>query len=74
MNIPIPKYFGLYNADLKEDPDGKKDWTPQREYYENIAKEAGKASDCIECGQCEGICPQHLEIISLLKNVKERME
>ena len=29
---------------------------------------------CIGCGQCEGVCPQHLEIISLLKNVSEEFD
>ena len=67
--IPIPKCFSLYNADQQE-ADGK-GWTPQGEYYDNLVKNTGKASDCIACGQCEGICPQHLPIIQHLKTVAE---
>ena len=67
MKIAIPKYFSLYNADKKEIKE--KGWTPQAEYYDNLTKSFGKASDCIECGQCESACPQHLPIIKYLKNV-----
>ncbi len=72
QNIPIPKYFSLYNAEHQE-IEGK-GWTPQREYYINLTKEFGKAADCIECGQCEGVCPQHLEIIKLIKDVSKEFD
>lgn len=74
QNIAIPKYFGLFNADVKQDPKGTAGWTVQQEYYANLNKDFGKASDCIECGQCEDICPQHLKIIGFLKDVAERFE
>lgn len=67
MNIPIPEYFSLYNADKQEIKE--KGWTPQGSYYDNLAKRRGKASDCIECGQCEGVCPQHLPVIENLRKV-----
>ena len=28
-------------------------------------------SECIQCGQCEAACPQHLPIISLLEKCRE---
>ena len=71
-NIPIPKYFSLYNIDNQE-PEGK-GWTTQKEYYVNLSEIFGRASDCIGCGQCEGICPQHLPIIGYLKDVARYFE
>ena len=68
-NIPIPKYFSLYNADRQEIPG--KGITPQGNYYDNLTLEFGAAGDCIECGRCEGICPQHLRIKKYLKEVAE---
>ena len=65
--IPIPKCFSLYNADKQEVE--SKGWTPQGEYYDNMIKSTGKASDCIECRQCENVCPQHLPIVKHLKEV-----
>ena len=58
--FPIPKLFALYNQDGTD--------------YEAAVGEGGKASMCVECGQCEGICPQHLEVISYLKDVAEKYE
>lgn len=72
VNIPIPKYFSLYNADMQEATD--KGWLPQTEYYENLTLVFPKASDCIACGQCENICPQHLPVINRLKDVAAHFE
>lgn len=72
QNIAIPRYFSLYNADLQE-VDGK-EWKPQGEYYDRLTKTFGKASDCIACGQCESVCPQHLPVIEHLKTVAKYFE
>ncbi len=66
MNIPIPDYFALLNAE--------KQGTPSDSEYKALTEQYGKASDCIECGQCEGHCPQQLEIIKRLKNVAKVFE
>ena len=73
MNICIPEYFSLYNEDMREDLQ-KKGWTINFSNYEILNKKHGKASDCIGCGQCEGVCPQHLTIIDNLKKVAAHYE
>lgn len=72
MKIAIPRYFALYNADELEK--GQTGWRPQQSYYDRLGLIFGKASDCISCGQCEGICPQHLPIMDLLKTVADHFE
>ena len=72
-HIPIPKYFSLYNEDMRENLE-EKGWTINFTYYENLTERFGKASDCIACGQCEGVCPQHLPIISRMKDVAAHFE
>lgn len=67
--IAIPKYFSLYNADMQEIKG--KSWTPQTGYYNRLTQVFGKASDCVACGQCERVCPQHLPIVEHLKEVAE---
>ena len=72
MNIAIPQFFSLYNADLQE-VEGKP-WTAQGFYYTNLCTEFGKASDCVKCGQCEAMCPQHLPIRRYLEDVAAHFE
>ncbi len=72
QNIAIPKYFSLYNRNLTEAKTKK--WTVEEAYYDRVAADFGKASDCIACGQCESMCPQHLPIIEHLKEVAKTFE
>lgn len=72
MNIAIPKYFSLYNTEMQEL--SSKAWTAQLMLYGHLSEQFGKARECIECGQCEEMCPQHLHIRDWLKKVAERFE
>lgn len=60
QKISIPDYFGLYNEymRMKRHLDGD---------YKNV--QGGKPGQCVLCGRCENVCPQHLKIRSYLKDV-----
>ena len=73
MHIAIPQYFSIYNEDMREHLE-EKGWTINFTNYEILNKKFGKASACIGCGQCEGVCPQHLPIIENLKKVAAHYE
>lgn len=69
-NIRIPDMFSAYNT--------KKifgDWNADC-YYNNVAidTEHARASECLKCGMCERVCPQHLSIRNLLQEVAEEFE
>lgn len=68
--ILIPELFSCMNQKIRYH---SKDWNSEV-YYRNYTKSSGKAKDCIECGQCERACPQHLKIRSLLKSVSKEFD
>ena len=68
QNIPIPEIFSVANRKK-----GSPHFRTVREY--NIVTQGrGRASECIQCGQCEGACPQHLPIIELLEQSRSMEE
>lgn len=69
MSISIPDVFRTINT-LRRYPD---DWR-SKNYYSGLIGRSGKASDCIGCGQCEGVCPQHLPIIELLQEAAQILD
>lgn len=69
MQIPIPEIFGSMNRNLVFDElEGAR-----RDYAWRTAN-TGKASECIQCGQCESQCPQHIEIIDWLVKCAQVLE
>ena len=68
--IRIPDLFSARNAH-----EAFHNWNTAY-YYNNVITGGGhgKASDCIRCGKCERVCPQHLPIRQLLKDVAETFE
>ena len=70
MNIAIPDVFRAVNTmTLYNDV-----FRPKAFYGGLIGRGFGRASACIACGQCEGVCPQHLPIIELLKDASSRLD
>ena len=65
VGMPIPRYFALFN-EYRRNPSEL--WKTQT-VYTAISTAAVPASACIQCGQCEGVCPQKLEIMRWLKEV-----
>ena len=70
MQIPIPEIFRVMNdylvyQNLERAKNG---------YARITSRGGGKASDCIDCGQCEDQCPQHIEIREQLKKAAELFE
>ena len=67
-NVAIPNIFSQYNNYYVYGTEEQSIST-----Y-NKYKEQGKdSSQCIECGACEQLCPQHLEIISYLKDADKAL-
>ena len=68
QNIHIPDLFACYNEKAVFHS------VNQDFYYTISTRDRGKASDCVACGKCEAVCPQHLPIRELLKKVAGEFE
>ena len=68
-HISIPDLFAIMNTKQIYH-----DWNA--DYYYNVVHTAlgRKASDCLKCGKCEKVCPQHLQIRNLLEDVAKEFE
>jgi predicted aldo/keto reductase-like oxidoreductase len=64
--VLIPNNFALYNEYHLFDHDGHRQ-NIKNQYQEFEVTQM--ASACVECGQCEAVCPQHIQIIEELKKV-----
>ncbi len=66
QNVNIPAIFKAINFKYVFENEA----SAKGEY--GWASQSGvKASDCIACGQCESVCPQHIEIIEELRKCAE---
>ena len=69
QHISIPDLFAVMNTKQIH-----KNWDADRCYNEVHTAPGRRASDCLECGKCEQVCPQHLPIRKLLKDVAKAFE
>ena len=69
MQINIPRLFGVMNHYMTF---GNKEADTRS--YNGAVDGRGKASECLQCGACEGHCPQHIEIIEELKKISATFE
>lgn len=64
--VSIPKIFAIYNEAIMYDEYGGSRWA-----YMNQIQADARADNCIECGECEAVCPQSIEIIDWLAKAHE---
>jgi len=67
--IVIPKLFETFNRDLMYN-----DFNAAKFGYAWECQFSAKASDCCQCGKCEEVCPQQIEIMAALKQGAEKYE
>lgn len=68
QDIPIPDIFACLNSRKTFHS-----WNPAY-YYSVNTHGRGKAGDCVACGNCEALCPQHLPIRALLQTAATEFE
>lgn len=69
MQIPIPEIFAARNKQLVwgQHEEGRAD-------YARAVQSGGRAQDCIACGQCEGVCPQQIDVVARLRDCAAQLD
>ncbi len=67
--IDIPGIFSAVNQRL-----GSGRIQEAKEEYASLTGSGNRASDCVRCGQCESICPQHIRITEELEKAAEMFD
>ena len=67
--VSIPTIFNIYNeSKMFDQMERGKRW------YRAEVKPENQADQCVECGHCEEMCPQSIQIIDWLKIVHKELE
>ena len=66
VEINIPKVFALWNNAFLYN-----EYEKSKKAFEEYLIDGVSPDSCIECGKCENICPQNLEIIKGLREANE---
>jgi uncharacterized protein len=68
QQVAIPEIMSLLNLELQTE---NREFAKQQYSWQAVP---GKASDCIQCGACESMCPQSIDIIDQLEKAADHFE
>ncbi|MBR4088962.1 MAG: aldo/keto reductase, partial [Bacteroidales bacterium] len=84
FGVDIPAIFSAYNKCVREsnipDMNGPKDSKFNKKKraflatYNNMVPEGARADKCIDCGACNGVCPQKLNVSGLISRIKDMVK
>ena len=67
--VAIPEVFALFNEYYIKDRNAS-----VKQKYRDELKPEQWARNCVRCGKCEELCPQHLSIRTLLRGANQILE
>ena len=68
QQVAIPEIMNLLNLEVQTE---NTEFAKQQYSWQAVP---GRASDCIQCGACEAMCPQSINIIEQLEKAAEHFE